>query len=50
MSAGVDYRINEKMNLRIEPTFRYGVLKIIDMPVTGYLYSGGINVAYYYGL
>jgi hypothetical protein len=50
MSVGIDYRINEKMNLRIEPTFRYGVLKIIDTPVTGYLYSGGINVVYYYGL
>lgn len=50
ISVGVDYRINEKMNLRIEPTLRYGVLKIIDTPVTGYLYSGGINVVYYYGL
>lgn len=50
ISVVVDYCINEKMNLRIEPTLRYGVLNIIDTPVTGYLYSGGINVVYYYGL
>lgn len=38
------------MNLRIEPTFSYGLLKIIDAPVTGYLYSGGINIGYYFGI
>lgn len=49
-SIGIDYKINERMNLRVEPTFRYGVLKIIDSPVTGYLYSGGLNIGYYFGL
>lgn len=50
ISLGIDYKINGRMNLRIEPTFRYGVLKIIDAPVTGYLYNGGLNISYYYGL
>ena len=50
ISVGIDYKINSRMNLRIEPTFRYGVLKIIDAPVTGYLYSGGLNISYYFGL
>ena len=50
ISVGIDYKINNRMNLRIEPTFRYGVLKIIDAPVTGYLYSGGLNISYYFGL
>lgn len=50
VSAGIDYKINDRMNLRVEPTFRYGVLKIIDAPVTGYLYNGGLNVSYYFGL
>jgi hypothetical protein len=50
VSIGIDYKINSKMNLRIEPTFRYGLLTIIDSPITGYLYSGGLNIAYCFGL
>jgi hypothetical protein len=50
ISIGIDYKINEKMNLRIEPTFRYGVIAISDDPVTDYLYNGGLNISYYYGL
>jgi len=49
ISAGIDYKINSRMNLRIEPTFRYGILKIIDAPVSGYLFSSGLNISYYYG-
>jgi hypothetical protein len=50
ISVGIDYKINDRMNLRVEPNFRYGVLKIIDTPVTAYLYSGGLNISYYFGL
>ena len=50
ISLGIDYKINSRMNLRIEPIFRYGVLKIIDAPVTGYLYNGGLNISYYFGM
>ena len=50
VSAGVDYRISNKMNLRVEPTFRYGLLKIIDAPITAYLWSGGLNLTCYYSL
>ncbi len=46
-SFGVQYGMNEKWNLRIEPTIRYGVLKIIDAPIIGYLFSGGINFGLY---
>lgn len=49
ISFGIDYNIDERSNLRIEPIFRYGVLKIIDTPVAGYLYNGGINISYYIG-
>jgi hypothetical protein len=48
--AGVAYKLNDKIELRAEPTFRYGLLKIIDTPVTGYLWSGGFNVGFYYAL
>lgn len=50
ISVGMDYRVCGRMNLRVEPTFRYGVLQIIDAPITGHLYSGGLNVGVYYGL
>jgi hypothetical protein len=49
ISIGIDYKINNKMNFRIEPTFRYGVMKIIDAPITAYLFSGGVNFGFYYG-
>ncbi|HLP34104.1 MAG TPA: porin family protein [Bacteroidia bacterium] len=50
ISAGIDYKINDRSNLRVEPTFRYGILKIIDESVAAYLYSYGLNIGYYYGL
>lgn len=46
-SIGIDYKIKDNMSLRIEPYFSYGLLKIIDAPITGYLYSGGLNIACY---
>lgn len=49
-SIGIDYKINSRMNLRVEPTFRYGARKIIEAPITAYLYSGGLNIGYNFGL
>lgn len=49
IGLGIDYKINQRMNLRIEPVFRYGILKIIDAPMTGYLYNAGLNIGYYVG-
>lgn len=50
IGIGIDYQMNDKINVRIEPTFRYGVSKIIDAPITAYLFSGGINFGLYFGL
>jgi hypothetical protein len=50
ISFGVDWKMNSRMNLRVEPTFRYGVIKINDAPVTSYLYNGGLNLSYYFAL
>ena len=50
VSFGVDYKINSRMNLRVEPTFRYGLGTIIDAPIKAYLWSGGLNITCYYGL
>lgn len=48
LSFGIDYTINEQFNLKIEPTFRYGILKIIDAPLTSYLWNAGLNMGFYY--
>ncbi|MFM1875610.1 MAG: outer membrane protein beta-barrel domain [Bacteroidota bacterium] len=50
VSAGVEYALNPTMSLRVEPTFRFGVLQIIDTPVTAYLYSTGLQFGYYFKL
>lgn len=50
VGLGIDYKINNRMKLRIEPMIKYGIIPIIDAPVTGYLYSGGLNISYYFGL
>lgn len=50
VSVGIDWQLCDKFNLRVEPTFRYGLLKIIDAPITAYLWSGGLNFTCYYAL
>ncbi len=43
-------RYKKNMNIRIEPTFRIGVLSIINAPIKGYLYNAGLkNISYYFG-
>lgn len=49
-SIGIDWQLCNKFNLRVEPTFRNGLLKIIDAPITAYLWSGGLNFTCYYAL
>jgi Outer membrane protein beta-barrel domain len=46
ISAGFEMRFNPIMSIKVEPTFRYGLLKITDTPVSGHWYSGGLNVSY----
>lgn len=50
ISVGLDYTISNKINLQAEPTLRYGVLKIIEAPITGYLWNIGLNITCYYTL
>jgi len=49
-SVGVGYKLSDRFNLAVEPTFRYGVLKINDFPVTDYLWNAGLNFSCYYAL
>ena len=50
ISLGLEYRLKNSFSIRAEPTFRYGVLKIIDQPVTEYLWNAGLNIGIYYDL
>lgn len=47
---GVEYHFKNNGHLVIEPTFRHGISKITDTPVTAYLYSFGLNLGYYFDL
>lgn len=48
VQLGLVYSLNPLMNVSLVPEFRYGLLKIIDTPITGYLYGGGVRVQYEY--
>jgi Outer membrane protein beta-barrel domain len=46
-SAGINCKINNKSNLKIAPTFQYGIVSIIDAPIKEYLWNVGVNFGYY---
>jgi Outer membrane protein beta-barrel domain len=50
ISVGIDYKLNNKIHLLAEPTFRYGAVKTKDAPVTENLWNTGLNVGLYYAL
>jgi len=50
ISVGIDYKLNNKIHLLAEPTFRYGVVTTKDAPVTETLWNAGLNVGFYYAL
>ena len=49
-SLVINYMVSDKINISAEPTFRYGLLKITDTPVTYYLWNCGLNISIYYVL
>jgi len=50
VSVGIDYKLNNKIHLFAEPTFRYGIIRTKDAPVTENLWSAGLNIGFYYAL
>lgn len=50
LSFGIVYRLNNKINLSAEPTFRYGLFKIIDAPVKEKLWNAGLALSIKYDL
>jgi len=49
-SAGVAYNLSNALEMRIEPTFRYGLLKLFDSEIASHLWNGGLNISCYYTL
>lgn len=47
---GATYNINDRIQLGIEPGLRYGILSIVDAPISGYLWNAGMNFKCYYKL
>jgi hypothetical protein len=43
VGAGVDYEINQKFMIRVEPEYRRSLVSIINTPIQSQLYSAGIN-------
>jgi len=51
ISIGLLYKLNEKMNLRLEPTYHYGIFNIDDNSSKSvHLWNAGIGIAYCYKL
>lgn len=49
ISCGIDYRINQRMSLRLEPNFRCMILKNGASDIYNHLYSIGLNMCFYFG-
>ena len=50
VSIGVSYKLNAKSILKIEPTFRYGIIKTANTPIAENLWNAGLSIGYYYQL
>jgi hypothetical protein len=50
LGTGIDYSVNSRLTLRLEPRFRYGLTRVIDnKPISARLWDFGINVGCYVG-
>ncbi len=50
VSAGISWQINEKLTLRIEPTYRIRIPPLFAGPGNTYLVNAGLNFGLYVGL
>lgn len=48
ISAGIDCSLTKHLSLRLEPTFRFGIIKIYNSGVSSYLYNAGLNTSLYW--
>lgn len=50
ISLGIEYKLTNIINLRVEPTFRYGLIKINHSPIKENLWNAGVNFGVSYQL
>lgn len=50
ISTGFEYKVSNKIHFIAEPTFRFGLLKTKDTPVSEKLWNFGLNIGFYHGL
>jgi hypothetical protein len=48
VSAGAEYRFSPRFSLRMEPSFRYGMIPISNTPVSAGLWNVGLSSAFFY--
>jgi hypothetical protein len=48
VGVGVNYALNQKLQLFAEPTFRYGLIRTTSSPVKENLWNAGLNMGVYY--
>ena len=49
LSFGIDYTLNDNSHIRVEPTFRCAIFKLVDLESSGNLISAGLNISYFFG-
>lgn len=47
LNVGLHYQLSNKLQLKFEPTFRYGLLRTSDTPISGRLYHFGLSTGIY---
>lgn len=50
ISVGANYRISNKLDLRVEPTVRYGMIPVLNADIKEYLWTAGLNFSFDYTL
>jgi hypothetical protein len=50
LGAGIDWSVASRLQLKAEPTLRYGLTKISQAPFATSLWNVGLDVGLYYGL
>jgi hypothetical protein len=50
IGTGIEFKINNKSNLRIESMLRFGIRRINDGPMATHLWNLGLNISYNYKL
>lgn len=50
ISTGIAFRACDRWELRLQPAVQYGVLRIIDTPITAHLFMGTVNLGVRFSL